>query len=260
MPHWRSNLNTLATAAGPGARSDERACAGGGGPRPRPGRRGGRNSATRRSSRARSSPASTGPSWRSALTSARPGDRLVDRLLGEQLSDGGWNCEAERGSVRSSFHTTICVLEGLLEYEKAKGGIAAVSSATSPGAGVPAATAHVPAAVIRRGDRPEVDAVHVPDHVALRRAEGLGLHAPRRRRRATNALPRPSGWWWNDGSRTAAGCSMSPTAMPSTTWKAGPASRAAGSPSAPCGCWTGILARGGNHEVQSARGDGGGRG
>ncbi|MGH9142978.1 MAG: hypothetical protein ACRD2I_17735, partial [Vicinamibacterales bacterium] len=47
-------------------------------------------------------------------------DRLVDRLLQEQLSDGGWNCEAPR-SQRSSFHTTICVLEGLLEYETAKG-------------------------------------------------------------------------------------------------------------------------------------------
>jgi hypothetical protein len=48
-------------------------------------------------------------------------DRLVDRLLSEQLDDGGWNCEAERGSVRSSFHTTICVLEGLLAFEKAFG-------------------------------------------------------------------------------------------------------------------------------------------
>ena len=47
-------------------------------------------------------------------------DRLVDRLLQEQLSDGGWNCDAPR-SQRSSFHTTICVLEGLLEYERAKG-------------------------------------------------------------------------------------------------------------------------------------------
>jgi hypothetical protein len=56
-------------------------------------------------------------------------DRLVDRLLGEQLKDCGWNCEAERGSVRSSFHTTICVLEGLLEYEKAKGATAAVTGA-----------------------------------------------------------------------------------------------------------------------------------
>jgi hypothetical protein len=41
---------------------------------------------------------------------------IVDRLLGEQLDDGGWNCEAENGSTRSSFHTTIAVLEGLLEY------------------------------------------------------------------------------------------------------------------------------------------------
>jgi hypothetical protein len=48
-------------------------------------------------------------------------DRLVDRLLREQLADGGWNCEAERGSVRSSFHTTICVLEGLLAFEQAFG-------------------------------------------------------------------------------------------------------------------------------------------
>jgi hypothetical protein len=56
-------------------------------------------------------------------------DRLVGRLLGEQLTDGGWNCEAARGSVRSSFHTTICVLEGLLEYEKARGATAAVTDA-----------------------------------------------------------------------------------------------------------------------------------
>jgi hypothetical protein len=42
---------------------------------------------------------------------------LIDRLLGEQLPDGGWNCEAENGSTRSSFNTTICVLEALLEYE-----------------------------------------------------------------------------------------------------------------------------------------------
>jgi len=51
----------------------------------------------------------------------RPVDALVQRLLGEQLADGGWNCEAENGSVRSSFNTTICVLEGLLEYERSGG-------------------------------------------------------------------------------------------------------------------------------------------
>jgi len=59
--------------------------------------------------------------------------RLVDRLLGEQLADGGWNCEAERGSVRSSFHTTICVLEGLLAFEQAFGAVPAVTHARSLG-------------------------------------------------------------------------------------------------------------------------------
>lgn len=56
-------------------------------------------------------------------------NRLLQRLLGEQLEDGGWNCEAERGSTRSSFHTTICVLEGLGEYEQANGATTAVTEA-----------------------------------------------------------------------------------------------------------------------------------
>lgn len=47
---------------------------------------------------------------------------LVNRLVGEQLEDGGWNCETEIGSVRSSFATTINVLEGLLLYEQKTGG------------------------------------------------------------------------------------------------------------------------------------------
>lgn len=46
---------------------------------------------------------------------------IINRLLKEQLPDGGWNCEAENGSTRSSFNTTICVLEALLEYEKMNG-------------------------------------------------------------------------------------------------------------------------------------------
>ena len=49
-----------------------------------------------------------------------PSPDLARRLLSEQLEDGGWNCEAPR-STRSSFHTTICVLEGLLEYERSAG-------------------------------------------------------------------------------------------------------------------------------------------
>jgi hypothetical protein len=51
-------------------------------------------------------------------------DGVVSRLVGEQLDDGGWNCEVENGSVRSSFHTTIRVLEGLLAHERATGGSA----------------------------------------------------------------------------------------------------------------------------------------
>ena len=49
-----------------------------------------------------------------------PAESLARRLVGEQLADGGWNCEAPQSS-RSSYHTTICVLEGLLEYERAIG-------------------------------------------------------------------------------------------------------------------------------------------
>jgi hypothetical protein len=44
---------------------------------------------------------------------------IIGRLLGEQLPDGGWNCEEVNGSMRSSFNTTICVLEALLEHERA---------------------------------------------------------------------------------------------------------------------------------------------
>ena len=65
----------------------------------------------------------------------KPNDALATQLLGEQLEDGGWNCEATLVSAkrpksrRSSFHTTICVLEGLLEYERAGRKSAAVTKA-----------------------------------------------------------------------------------------------------------------------------------
>jgi hypothetical protein len=58
----------------------------------------------------------------------RPIESLVHRLLSEQLDDGGWNCDAPK-STRSSFHTTICVLEGLLEYERAVGPTAQLTTA-----------------------------------------------------------------------------------------------------------------------------------
>jgi hypothetical protein len=58
---------------------------------------------------------------------------LVDRLLGEQLPDGGWNCEVENGATVSSFGTTINVVEGLLEHERAVGGSAKFGQARRRG-------------------------------------------------------------------------------------------------------------------------------
>ena len=57
-----------------------------------------------------------------------PNHALANQLLSEQLEDGGWNCEAPQ-SRRSSFHTTICVLEGLLEYQRAGRKSAAITAA-----------------------------------------------------------------------------------------------------------------------------------
>jgi len=58
---------------------------------------------------------------------------IVERILRERLEDGGWNCEVENGSVRSSFDTTLDVLDGLLAYELATGGSAQVRAARRSG-------------------------------------------------------------------------------------------------------------------------------
>ena len=62
----------------------------------------------------------------------RPTESLARRLLGDQLDDGGWNCDAPK-SVCSSFHSTICVLEGLLEYERAVGSSPEIAAARRRG-------------------------------------------------------------------------------------------------------------------------------
>jgi hypothetical protein len=54
---------------------------------------------------------------------------LVEHLLGQQMSDGGWNCRSYKGDTHGSFHTTISVLEGLWEYEKTYGGQTAIGNA-----------------------------------------------------------------------------------------------------------------------------------
>jgi hypothetical protein len=58
---------------------------------------------------------------------------LVERLLAEQLPDGGWNCEVENGATVSSLATTINVLEGLLQHERAAGDPVAVRAARQRG-------------------------------------------------------------------------------------------------------------------------------
>ncbi len=60
-------------------------------------------------------------------------DGIVDILMSGQLDDGGWNCWADYGATVSSFHTTICVLEGLLGWEIAGGDSSEVMSARSKG-------------------------------------------------------------------------------------------------------------------------------
>lgn len=47
--------------------------------------------------------------------------RMVRWLLAEQMTDGGWNCEREKGAVHASFHTTISALEGLAAHLAATG-------------------------------------------------------------------------------------------------------------------------------------------
>jgi len=60
-------------------------------------------------------------------------DGIVDRLLSDQLDDGGWNCRAEYGATVSSFHTTICVLEGLMAWEHAGGSAESIGDLRSAG-------------------------------------------------------------------------------------------------------------------------------
>jgi hypothetical protein len=43
---------------------------------------------------------------------------IVQHLVDAQRPDGGWNCRWLQGDQHSSFHTTISVLEGLLEYQR----------------------------------------------------------------------------------------------------------------------------------------------
>ncbi|MFZ0013051.1 MAG: hypothetical protein WAL25_02945 [Acidimicrobiia bacterium] len=79
-------------------------------------------------------PCINGRVLRSGSYFGEPNRDLLERLLGEQLEDGGWNCDAPQ-SRRSSFHTTICVLEGLTEYQRTQGDSDRLQLATQRGQG-----------------------------------------------------------------------------------------------------------------------------
>jgi len=59
--------------------------------------------------------------------------RLADWFPGHQMTEGGWNCEWVAGSTRSSFHSTLNVLNGLLSYEALTGGTGALRAARKAG-------------------------------------------------------------------------------------------------------------------------------
>jgi hypothetical protein len=58
---------------------------------------------------------------------------IVDWFLAHRLPDGGWNCEWVEGSSRSSFHSTLNSLKGLLAYDAATGGTDAIHAARRSG-------------------------------------------------------------------------------------------------------------------------------
>lgn len=58
---------------------------------------------------------------------------IADWFLEHRLTDGGWNCEWVTGSTRSSFHSTLNTLKGLLYYEIATGGTPALREARRAG-------------------------------------------------------------------------------------------------------------------------------
>ncbi|MCG2797984.1 MAG: hypothetical protein L6367_05525 [Cellulomonas sp.] len=68
-----------------------------------------------------------------AAAFGQDGSRMAETLLAGRLSDGGWNCWAPDDATVSSFHSTICALEGLLAWQQAGHGSPAVAQALADG-------------------------------------------------------------------------------------------------------------------------------
>ena len=162
---------------------------------------------------------------------------VVERILAERLADGGWNCEAENGSVRSSVDTTINVLDGLLEFERAAGGSEQVRTARRSGEEYLLRARPVPPQE-HRGRRPaDVSGVRVPVLLALRRAACAGLLP------AVGCGPRSPDGGGGSGRAVQAAARRPVAARPHPSRVASTsisravwARRAAGTPSARSGC------------------------
>jgi hypothetical protein len=164
---------------------------------------------------------------------------IVGRLLTEQLSDGGWNCEAERGSTRSSFNTTIAVLEGLLQHEHATGATADAGAARHKGQEY-----LLDRRMFRRLSTGEAvndawTSFSYPTwfyYDVLRGLDYLALPAPYR----TSGSPRQSAWSRSAAARTADGHCRTPIRASFTSpWTRATDSPAVGTPFAPYGSCAG---------------------
>jgi len=183
-------------------------------------------------------------------------DRLVDRLLQEQLSDGGWNCDAPR-SQRSSFHTTICVLEVRHQEYAAERDCWStrgrwVRCLTSPALAFADRNISSSAAC---SDRDRLDRLSPSIGNSRGPPRGRSVRFPRagtttssggsttcaeRPSRQTSASPRRSIWWRRSVTRTGDGRSRIRIRVRCTSrWKAAPASRAARTPFGRSACCAG---------------------
>ena len=97
-------------------------------------------------------PCINGAALANAVYFGEGGEPILETILGGRLPDGGWNCWDEDGTSNSSFHSTICVLEGLLEFEQANGGSDRIARGAPAGRGAPARTATPLPTLLGRAD------------------------------------------------------------------------------------------------------------
>ena len=189
---------------------------------------------------------------RRLLRPAEP-TRSPQRLLADQLADGGWNCDAP-ASVRSSFHSTICVLEGLLAYERAVGGASRSPTARRRG------EAYLLERGMFRRRRPARSRPGVPRRSRSRRATTTTCCAALDHLRDAGAAPDARiadaiALVERRGSPTGAGCSIAAT--PTGAVGVGPtrpsASRAAGTRCARCASCAGTGAAESVHRAVARR-------